>query len=125
MRKGIVQTQRGQLSSALESYNRAVELNPDDATALVNRGLVKDELSDYDGAVADYSKAIELDFTLTEAYYNRANTYHNQKQYALAIEDYSLAIALKSVSEYQLKAVTAASLRQLLQTKPSPRATPH
>ena len=92
-RRGIVQTQRGQLSSALESYNQAIELAPDDITVLVNRGLVRDELGDYDGAIADYSSAIRLDPTLTEAYYNRANTYHNQEQYALAIEDYSEAIA--------------------------------
>ena len=91
-RRGIVQTQRGQLSSALESYNQAIELEPDNTTVLVNRGLVKDELGDYDGAIADYSSAIKLDPTLTEAYYNRANTYHNQEQYALAIEDYSQAI---------------------------------
>lgn len=91
--RGIVQTQRGQLDKALESYEQAVELNPSDTTALVNRGLVKDELGDYEGAITDYSRAIELDPELTEAYYNRANTHHNQKQYALAIEDYSQAIA--------------------------------
>ena len=42
--KGIVQTQRGQLDKALESYEQAIELKPSDTTALVNRGLVKDEL---------------------------------------------------------------------------------
>lgn len=93
LEQGIVQTQRGQLDDALESYNQAIERRPEDTTALVNRGLVKDELGDYDGAIADYSQAVELDDSLTEAFYNRANTYHNQKQYALAVEDYSRAIA--------------------------------
>ena len=40
---------------SITDYNRAIELNPEDASAYYNRGRAKDKLGDYDGAVADYN----------------------------------------------------------------------
>lgn len=90
--KGIVQTQKGSLEAAVESFDKALMLEADNATMQVNRGLVRDELGDHEGAIADYTQAIAIEPTLTTAYYNRANAYHNSKQYEKSIADYTEAI---------------------------------
>ena len=41
-------------------YNKAIEINPQDADAYYNRGIAKYDLGDYQGAIVDYSKAIEI-----------------------------------------------------------------
>ncbi len=48
---------------AIADYNKAIELDPTEATAYNNRGHVKLNLEDYRGAIADCNKAIELNPT--------------------------------------------------------------
>ncbi len=99
-RQGIIQTQKGDLDRAVDSFDRALALEADNATMRVNRGLVRDELGDYEGAIADYSQAIALDPTITAAHYNRANSYHNLQQYREAVDDYTKAIELETGFAY-------------------------
>ena len=47
---------RGEISD----YNKAIELNPQDAVAYNNRGVAKNILKDTNGACLDLSKAGEL-----------------------------------------------------------------
>ncbi len=46
--------------SAINDYNKALEIRPDFAEALVNRGSIKEENGDFDGATNDYTAAIKL-----------------------------------------------------------------
>lgn len=46
---------------AIESYNKALELDPEYASAWVNRGSAFYKLGLYHDAVADYDKAIRID----------------------------------------------------------------
>ena len=59
----------------INDYNKAIELNPKDATAYVNRGIAYNALGNYQQAINDYNKAIELNPKDAEAYYNRGNAY--------------------------------------------------
>ena len=45
---------------AINDYNTAIELNPEDHGAYTSRGSAKEELHDYRGAISDYAKAIEI-----------------------------------------------------------------
>ena len=45
---------------AISDYNKAIELNPNDADAFHNRGTSKYYLKDYYAAIADYTKVIDL-----------------------------------------------------------------
>ena len=56
---------------AIADYTKAIELDPDDASAYYNRGVAKNYLKDYYGAIADYTKAISLDPDNASAYKNR------------------------------------------------------
>ena len=62
----------GDYTGAIQDYNKAIELNPDDGFAYEMRGYAKDNLGDDKGAIQDYSRAIELDpETNSSAYYKR------------------------------------------------------
>lgn len=52
--------QAGALDEAVRDFSMALELNPEDATALSGRGQVLLELSKYDSALHDLDSALEL-----------------------------------------------------------------
>jgi Flp pilus assembly protein TadD len=45
---------------AIEDYNEAIRLKPDDADAYNNRGIAKSNLGDMAGACEDYRKSCSL-----------------------------------------------------------------
>ena len=51
---------------AIADFNKAIELNPDDASAYYNRGAVKSSLGDDNGACQDGRKAQQLGFDATK-----------------------------------------------------------
>lgn len=78
---------------ALEAYNEAIRLDPDYASALVNRGDLLAGQGDYRAAIADYTVALGLN---PGAYiYNVRGVAHYQlRDYAAAAADFGQAIAL-------------------------------
>ena len=52
-------TKKGDYDRAIADYNKALELDPKDATAYNNRGYAYRQKGDYDKAIADYDKALE------------------------------------------------------------------
>ena len=76
---------------ALADYDRAIELNPDDAVAYSNRGIAKSELGQYEAAFTDYDAAIRLNPDSAEAYYNRGNAKAVLDQREAAQQDFTTA----------------------------------
>ena len=92
---------RGAAKFKLEDYkgsikdlNKAIKLNPQEATNYYNRGFSKYKQVDYVGAIKDYSEAIELNFQTAYVYNNRGMAKGKQNKHKEAIEDYSKAIEL-------------------------------
>lgn len=81
-------------SKAAADYDKAIELNPDNADTYFNRGDAYAEIGEYGQAIADYSKAIELAPGHALAYFNRAYAYGEIGDYDKAIADSSKAIEL-------------------------------
>jgi tetratricopeptide (TPR) repeat protein len=79
---------------AIEDFGRAIELNPEDATAYHNRGSTYGDLQEYEQAIEDYDRAIELNPEYATAYNNRGLAYAHLQEYERAIEDYGRAIEL-------------------------------
>jgi Flp pilus assembly protein TadD len=50
----------GDVDGGIADYNRAVELDPKQSRAYMNRGFFKQAKGDLDGAIADYNRALEL-----------------------------------------------------------------
>ncbi|MEM6503611.1 MAG: tetratricopeptide repeat protein, partial [Cyanobacteria bacterium P01_C01_bin.89] len=51
---------QNKLDAAIASYDRAIELNPNDAIAYNNRGLALSDQGELEAAIASYDRAIEL-----------------------------------------------------------------
>lgn len=79
---------------AVQDYNRAIELKPNDAEAYYNRGWAKYSLGDKQGAIADYTQAIKLKPDYADAYYYRGDAKYILKDKQGAIADYQKAADL-------------------------------
>lgn len=62
----------GNYSGTIESYTKAIALDPEYDESYNNRGLAKTYLYDFIGAFNDFTKAIELNPKLGQVYMNRA-----------------------------------------------------
>ena len=80
---GVKEYQKGNYDKAISYFNKAIELDPNNAVVYHNRGLVYFKTGSYYNtepfhkAISDFSKAIELDSNYEDAYYNRGLAYNN------------------------------------------------
>ncbi|MGK7900211.1 MAG: tetratricopeptide repeat-containing serine protease family protein [Hormoscilla sp.] len=93
--RGNARSDLGDNSGAIADYNKAIEIQPDDASAYVNRGVVRSDLGDNEGAIADYNKAIEIKPDYAVAYVNRGNVRSDLGDNNGALADYNKAIEIK------------------------------
>lgn len=82
----------GYYEGALEDYNQAAALAPENFEILFARGLTREKLKDYNGAFSDYTKAIALREDYPKAWLGRGNVLLKMDRYNDAIEDYSVAL---------------------------------
>ena len=82
----------GDADRAIESFSKALRLNPSYAGALIGRGLALCKKGDYENAMADLSEAIYLDPKSAKAYFYRGNILDTKGDYAGAIADYDCAL---------------------------------
>jgi tetratricopeptide (TPR) repeat protein len=79
------------IAYAMEDYNKAIQLNPNDAVAYNNRGNAYHAQGQYDRAIEDYNKAIQLNPNYAQAYAFRGAAYVGKGQYDRAISDFQKA----------------------------------
>jgi len=82
----------GNHTDAVKAFNKAIELNPQDAQAYNIRGITYGILGNYQQEIKDFDKAIELNPRDAQAYYNRGVSYSNLGNRLQAIKDYNRAI---------------------------------
>ena len=85
--RGLAYRDEGDYDRAIESFTKAIELNPNYAVAYNNRGDVYRENGNFDRAIADYTKAIELKPDFVEAYNHRDDAYYAKGDYDRAIAE--------------------------------------
>ena len=85
----------GQAASAIRNYNKAIELDPDNASAYYNRGNAKADLGQHDDTITDVNTAIRFFPGYVKAYHNRGTAKVTLEQYADAIADFDKAIELE------------------------------
>jgi len=86
---------QGQYEQAILLLNKAIERNPENLGALINRGSDKSALGLYNDAIADYDLVIDLDPENTLAIFNKANNLKRLERFQEAIQLYNKAIELK------------------------------
>ena len=72
---GVELDLEGRFEEAIAEYDMAIRLDPQLASAYVNRGKAHNELGQYHLAIRDLDEAVRLDPQLILAYYNRSLSY--------------------------------------------------
>jgi tetratricopeptide (TPR) repeat protein len=80
---------------ALDDYNVAIELAPDNAVLFYNRGIDYTAQGDLAAALKDFESALRLDPKLVPALHKQALIYRTQGNLSGALLDYSEAIRLR------------------------------
>ncbi len=76
---------------AVEQYDQAIKLNPDNLYTYYNRAYVNANLKNYNKAIEDYTYCIEHSDEFADALYNRGLIRLYLNQYTLGCKDLSLA----------------------------------
>jgi tetratricopeptide (TPR) repeat protein len=82
----------GDNASALDAFNRAIELDPLATEFLNHRGLFRYEIGDHDGAQKDFEQAIALRPTFVEALNNLGIIHQTNNHRHLALDTFNRAI---------------------------------
>jgi tetratricopeptide (TPR) repeat protein len=77
------------------SYDRQIELNPNNADTYIERGFAKYRFENYQGAITDYDRAIELNPNNIDTYFKRGAAKESLGDYQGAISDYERASELE------------------------------
>ncbi len=85
---------RGRTQEAVDAFDRALELNPDNWEAMTHRGLALERVGRLDDALAAHERAIELDPADPRAYLNYATTLQAAGRLERALAEYQRALAL-------------------------------
>jgi putative GTP pyrophosphokinase len=93
--RGLVNFSLSQYETALDDFNKAIELESGDTRVYTNRGLTYRMLKNYERALKDFNKSIELNPLWPDTFYGRSLTYYDLGNINAALEDCDRAIALK------------------------------
>ncbi|MBX3080112.1 MAG: tetratricopeptide repeat protein [Anaerolineae bacterium] len=95
MNRGIAYLHLNDLDSALEEFNRAIPLAPDNPLGYLNRGVAWHRKEQYDKAIEDETRALDLIPTNPIALLNRALSYQRDDQLDLALVDFNAILRVK------------------------------
>jgi len=82
-------------TEAIQLLNKAIEDDPDNINAFLDRGVDKSIIQDLHGSIDDYSKALEIDPRNVMALLNRGKSKARLKDFAGAIYDFNAALNFK------------------------------
>ena len=85
----------GQYDAALADFDRAIELDPDDASAIVYRGIFYRDMGRFEKTLADFDAALEMDVDQGWVYANRGVAYRLMERYEDTLADLDRAIELR------------------------------
>lgn len=87
--------QQENYKEAIKLLNKAIEKDPANIKALLDRAVDKSMLKQYNGAIADYTKVLTIDPKNCLAMLNRGKNKNRLHIYKEAIEDYNNVLQLK------------------------------
>ena len=96
--EGVALSRAGKFDESVESFNKALELNPKCQDCFYNIGYAYAQKKEYDKAEEGYKKAIEAKPDYVEAYSGLANIYNAQRKFDLAAEASAQASKLSAAA---------------------------
>lgn len=94
--KGLAHGKANEHKQAIEDYDKAIQLNPNNPVIYNDRGDSHLALNNHENALADYNQAIALNPNYDSAYINRSKCHLKNKNYAKSIADCDSAIRINS-----------------------------
>ena len=92
---GVIAAQTKNPALAADLIGKAIEINPNSASAYSNHGNALQELKRLDDSLTSYDKAIALEPNYADAFYNRGTALKELKRLDDALASYDKAIAIK------------------------------
>ena len=109
---GLKQANAGDLLEAIESWHKALELNPNLAEIWHNLGSALGRLEHYPEAIESFNHALEIDPQSYQAWNDRAHAYYQMGKWEQAIDSWQKAIAIQP-KNYQFWFHHGCALEQL------------
>lgn len=97
--EGMVSYGQGKYEAAVQAYDKAIGLNPQDAEAWNNKGTALGMQGRYNEALNAFEQAVTINSSYAEAWYNMGMIYYLQGEYYPAIRAYNEAT--RSNPQYQ------------------------
>ncbi len=94
VRKGYIASTARQWNNAIALYSKAIELNPSDVEAHVQRAINLEMEDRTDEAIADYERALQIEPNYYLALEYLARLYESKGRYDKALALYARALAL-------------------------------
>ena len=91
--RGYWKHKKGNSQSALEDFDTAIQLDPQNIEGYNYRGDVLRDIGDLDRALADYEMVIGIDPNFTAAYFSRGYLYEMKRDTVAARREYNRALA--------------------------------
>lgn len=85
--RGLAKSEAGYAQEAMYDFNKSIQLDPQNDSAIFNRGIVEYELEMYREALRDFDRTIALVPGDAKALYNRAMTKYQLKDTRGALRD--------------------------------------
>jgi protein O-GlcNAc transferase len=92
---GIVQYQKGRHEAAIELFDRAIGVGPNDPFGHFNRALALDALGRPEEALAGWDRVLQIKPDYAEAHVNRGNALAQLKRFEDAVLSYDRALRIK------------------------------
>lgn len=109
--RGAVLYKNGQLTAAIQKYQRAINLDPSNTQAHYNIGRAYEDVLDYEKAMDEYKNAILADSESYAAYNNLARLYILQRNdYAGALKLLDKALSMRIEGDEQARAIVMYAL---------------
>ena len=109
---GLKQASAGDFQGAIDSWNKALKLNPNLAEIWHNLGSALGRLEQYPEAIESFNHALEIDPQSYQAWNDSAHAFYQMQQWEQAIDSWNKAIALNP-GNYQFWYHRACALEQL------------
>ncbi len=107
---GVALSRAGKYDESVESFNKAVALNPNCQDCFYNIGFAYAQKKDYDKAEENYKKALAVKPDYAEAYNGLANIYNAQRKFDQAAEASAQASKLSASAPGALQGGNADAL---------------
>ena len=97
--KGTSLVNLRRFNEALDCFNRALEISPQDAKVLVNKGSLLDQLGRYDEGLEFINMALEINPQNATAMVNKGNCLHDLGRISEAVNCYNMALQINPQQE--------------------------